>query len=258
MIYERNEGLFSNINVFQRMICHEFLHNKAHDNYIEMYLTEYDENEDFYPHLFSINKDIDINEVSCNEILKCETKEFGLFQSRVDIESIDIVRKKYLNYSLSVICKSEQIATYLPDEYTFVWYRGTDKKSEAHVIDIKKVVDFAESKKLPLVVKTDEIKFKNYLNENNIKHIMLKGLPEREDGFCLHKNLYTISKKEFFDMYKMTKIEYLQQLLAITIFAQKAQNFVCTPSNIASWVIQNKGTFKNSYVFKDNHTFLYE
>ena len=56
MIYKRNEGLFSNVNVFQRMICHEFLHNKAHDNYIEMYLTEYDENEDFYSHLFSINK----------------------------------------------------------------------------------------------------------------------------------------------------------------------------------------------------------
>ena len=198
MIYKRNEGLFSNINVFQRMICHEFLHYKTQDNYVEMYFEEYCKETDFYQHLFKVDKSVLLNEDFCKNLLeKCDTRAYGLFQNKIDINSIDLVRKKYLNYSEEVKKKAKEIKKGLPENYVFVWYRGTDKKSEAHVIDIEKVVNMAISKGLPIVVKTDEIKFKKYLEEKEVKHIRYQlETSEIEHGSLKTKTLAGLLKTD--------------------------------------------------------------
>ena len=132
MIYRRDEGLFSNLNVFQRLICHDFCQYERQDNYVEMYLEEYSKEIDMYQHLFKMDKSISLNKKFCENLLKtCDTRAYGLFQNRIDLTSIDLIRRKYLNYSEEVKFKASKMFNYLPQKYVFVWYRGTDKRSEA-------------------------------------------------------------------------------------------------------------------------------
>jgi hypothetical protein len=88
MVFKRNCGLFSNINVFQKT------YSLNYDN-LQFILTEYYNDLDLYPLLFEKNNNIQISIEDLNYINEnCTCLAEGLFDKYVDLKIVNKVKNK--------------------------------------------------------------------------------------------------------------------------------------------------------------------
>ena len=262
----RDCGLFSNINVFQRDIARIGRFVKTGN--IKLILTEYFSNNlDVYPLLFDQDKSVDISKEELDYIVKsCYSGVSGLFEYKVFLPIVNKIRDRYLNHTLPVRFIERDILRRndIPNDYFFAWFRGTDKITENLIPSFSEFIEKIwelNVDNLPVVIKTDSYWFtkalKNKFGQNPYISIPLVKL-SKEDKPIHHGTLSKVSEDDFFIENGITKVQYLQSLLAITSIAAKAKIYLATNSNINTYVIQQRGNFDNVHVYRDDKNFLFQ
>lgn len=246
MIFKRNCGLFSNINVFQKT------YSLNYNDELQFILTEYYNDLDLYPLLFEKNNNIQISTEDLNYINEnCTCLAEGLFDKYVDLKIVNKVKDKYFNLSKSVISKYNELKLLIPEKYLFIWYRFTDKITESTRPDYESFFNFVKSKNidnLKVVIRTDSLSFLEEAKKQ-LDCICLPHLPLSESA--LHLNQNEINDSDFYNKNQIFKFQDLQRMLAVTKIASESEIYIATNSNINTFVIQQRNNFDNVYVFKD-------
>ena len=256
--YHFINGLFSNINVLQRVICHHLEANINITN-INLQLLEYYNLDEIniFNKLFQINKKNDINLTDCKYILNnCLCSVEGLFNKHVDLTIVNKIRNNYLCYSNNIIDKYNNFIE--TKKYIYIYYRATDKINENTIPDYQSFCNFIINKNvnnLKIYLKTDSLLFLNYFQTRFNNYTFLEDLVIDEEP--KHLNLYHILDNDFYLKYGIYKWEHLQNLLFYTMIASKSEMYIATNSNINSWIIQQRGNFNNVFIFKNNVDLLY-
>jgi len=274
-ILNRQYGLFSNITVGMFGVCKIKSLGYNVQN-IDFYLAEYDNNYNFYNDLF-IKKDISSN----NELLTLSEAEFfmntvhptshGLSRGwnifyKEDLEKVmSILQKLYYHYfesnnAIMGIKDFIKNINYMQSHNTaFIWARKTDKFNETQLPSadryLSEINNYSNIQNIYL--QTDDptvVSDFQQINDNRIKY--LNSIPMSSNSSGFHERLYMISNEEFMNKYQISKIQYLQQILAMVSLAAESEYFVGYPGNLTTIIPMIKGSFNNCLLFKDDRNLI--
>lgn len=265
--HRRLHGLFSNVSMLHRDICKAIKRGEEVDH-ISMVLTEYDQEADLYPSLFQINHEARRNLTldDCKYLLaECPSDIYGLFNSRLDLARIGKVTRAFLQPSDAVMELSREIKKGLPGKYAFLWYRGTDKITENLIPTPDQFIDgvvavglkysIPEIQQPPFVYRTDQLDFITAMENHFLSSIHLTTIRTSNDA--AHLNLHLTGDAQFEAEHGMSKIKYLQHLIAITLVAAESTWYFATNSNINSYVLLQRGHFERQVIFKNDRELLF-
>jgi hypothetical protein len=266
---KRPYGFFSNITVSIYGIL-KFTQFGYKPKTLSLNLLEYDMNRDFYPDLFKTSDTyFDIFDIPFEDFLRqmrlCEPNLLGVGRTKTDCnnEILNKVLRKYFVLSDPVVQHIEDIKK----EYNlncnntvFVWARKTDKVIETSIPDVCDYIDVLNKIDLTgkdLIIQSDDYTVYEDFKKNNINYRSLNVLPIKKDnsnGF--HVNLYHQSDEQFFENFGMSKVEYLQKMLALTYIASECETVILYPGNLATYIPIIRGCWNNVYSFKDKNNFI--
>jgi hypothetical protein len=265
----RDCGLFSNITIMTYGIF-KFYNNGYKPKNLKMYLTEYDTDIDFYDHLFiKSTSDYNFNNFSQDDIehfLKfCEPNFLGIGRRKSDINFniLNIINKKFFNPSKYVqdiiynIVKQNNINY---KNTVFIWARKTDKINEVSIPTVDTYINTLKSlniNNMNVIVQSDDISVYEEFNFNKFEYINLNILPlSNNNNLGFHNNLCRMTDREYLELYKHTKIEYLQRLLALIHIASKCEIIILYPGNLTTYIPIIRQNWENVYSFIDNTQIL--
>lgn len=226
-----------------------------------MELKEYYDNVNLYPHLFKMDLD-KAREIKVEDVKymldTCPCSNTGLFCTEVDLERVSKIKDAYLIPSDGVMELYKELKTKVPQAYSFLWYRRTDKLPESTCMEPIDFLRFFQKNNpgLPVVYRTDEINFMEVADRFfNGSAVCLSTIKTTNNADYLDLNL--VDDAAFYAHHGMFKIKYLQYLLALTLVAADSEMYFATNTNINSWVIQNRGHFERQFIFKNDKDLLY-
>ena len=268
LIYHINRpcGLFSNITVAMYGICK--IKSLGFDvKTIDFYLQDYERHYNFYDDLF-IKKDLPSGGlISLEEaILFMDTvhpTKYGLSRGRndfykQDLEKVMPIAKKIYNHYFSVNKKIVRTIRNIEKEIlyrdaVFIWARKTDKTVESDVPSVNRYLKEVNSctNIKHIYIQTDDFEVAEEFQLIDDARITVLGiLPiSNANSHGFHVNLSHVSGEQFFNDYKMSKIEYLRNLLAMVHIAAKCKYYIGYPGNLTTVIPCIKNSFKNCILF---------
>jgi hypothetical protein len=261
--YRRDAGLYANLVWIIRKIILLELNNFPVEE-INIILDNYVDNRNIYPDLFQ-KKDIkiDFSKVLEKEKIWFENEmissAFGLSDDikQINFELTSQVINKFFTPSKSVtnmyqnLLQSNDIDIH---NTIFIWARSTDKSSESRIPEVENYIELLnilDTKFKTILIQTDDSRVLNKFIESKIKFKRIKEIPisEKIDGF--HNEINTLRDDEFYAKYKCSKIEHLQQMYCLSLFAKNSYKTIIYPGNPSTYVPILKNTFDNCYLFKN-------
>lgn len=235
MIFSRDCGFFSNLNVFKRTISEKIRNGEEIKN-IKFYFNLYSD-EDIYNECYYQDQSISISKEEGQWVLdNCYCDNLGLFNfTNIDLSIINKLNKKYLNLNSSVL---NYIQDYKIDEpYIFVWARKTDKIIENPVPEYEEYVRRINSlPNLKVIVTTDDIEL---------------GIKFKEGGYKLVDMPMSNLPTHYYYNSDMSKMEYIKRLLAIVEVASQSEYFISYGGNIATTVYEKHKNKNNCFLYKN-------
>lgn len=271
LIYYLNRpyGLFSNLTVCMYGIVKYILMGYT-PSHIVLKLSEYKSNYDFYPDLFQANENynIDFSNISEKEFedfLKyCEPNFLGLGRKKDDVNFNILfqIKEKYFSISAKVqniLDDMIQKHNICVDNTIFIWARKCDKVYEVEIPEINDYLNVIKNNELfgyKIIIQTDDASVLESFTNTNINFTTLNELPYSTSKNGFHNNLNIIDDSHFESSFNLTKIEYLQKLLALAYLASKCKYTITYPGCLTTYIPILKNNFINSFNFKNKNELL--
>lgn len=260
----RGAGLYAVLNWALRSLS--LLEMKGNEvESIELYLTEYARELEVFNSLFEIKK-FDTNLSKLSESEKIEflnntiSSNVGLSENPMNL-NLDITNKiisKYFNPKKEVVEWYNKFIDELGcdvKDIILVWARRTDKISESRIPTvsdyISKLSKIDKTNKVILIQTDDEF----VVQEFKDKHLGFKTLTQipfpnnRTKPF--HIDLWSVSDEEFKEMYGISKIDHLRQMVAIALISKNCYKTILYPGNPTTFMPLFKGSFDDFILYKD-------
>jgi hypothetical protein len=262
----RSYGLFSNITVSLFGICK--IKTLGYDvKNINLFLNEYTSDYDFYNDLFIKKEDMTEELITADEandfINQVHPTNMGLSRGwgsfRIsDLNNVLPTISKIYNYfytvNRDVLHKIKKLEEVVKEQSTsaFVWARKTDKtgensvpSAEKYLQEINKHTDIKN-----IYVQTDDpTVIEEFTKISDDRIVILNMLPISTNQSGFHYQLRDVSNDEFYEKYNTTKIEYLQNMLAMTYTAANCKLYVGYPGNLTSILPIIKNSFDGCILF---------
>jgi len=269
----RDCGFFSNFTV--SMFGVFILTINGYDVYdLKITMTDYSF-EDIHPFLFEKNNGtLSFKDIPNEDIVffyrNCYPSFFGLgftpnsesilTKENFNLEITNRIINKFFtpNQKVMEIYNKMSNNKKLPqNEYVFIWARRTDKVEETGVPNAKKYFEVLESNNLlneRIFVQTDDPTMFDEFKEIGLNFEHFEEIPFAK-GYSFHRNaqIRVASEEEFFNNFKITKIEHLCQILCIALFASNSKKCIIYPGNGTTVVPMYKKSFNNCFLFKDTY-----
>lgn len=274
-ILNRPYGLFSNITVAIYGIAK--LKTLGYNvNNIELYLSEYANNYNFYPHLFNscIDKSIDIitNEEAYSLINTIHPTSHGLSRGwntfvKEDLTKVQYILSKIYNVYFNI---NQYVKTYYENithlynisfqDSAFIWARKTDKTNETNIPTANtyyNTLNQLSNNINHIFIQTDDASVvEDFLSINDSRISILNFIPVSTTNKGFHERLYLIEEQDFLNTYGCSKITYLQQILAMVNVAKDCKYFVSYPGNLTTVIPMLRGSFDNCILFKNAYEII--
>ena len=138
----------------------------------------------------------------------------------------------------------------------FIWARGTDKISESKLPDTKNYLDVLstiDTNNKKIVIQTDDVSVLKGFEKSGLRFYRLKDIPfSINPSTPFHINLNNMSEDTFFRNYKLSKVDYLRQMLALSLIGKNAYKTILYPGNPSTYIPLLKGSLEDCLLFKDN------
>jgi len=232
----REHGLFSNINILKRLICHKIIDKENVDN-IELISTLYSY-ENIYNKLFYIDEKYKLTKLEAQWVLdNTPCNNLGLFDNTsIDLTILKKLQKGYFNINKEVEKYYNEYK--LNEPYIFIWARKIDKISENSVPEYEEYINRLNTlPKLKVIVKTDDIELYNKFIKAGYYVI---NMPVQNKAIHLNYN------------FDMNKIEYIQRLIALTLIASESKYFIGYGGNISTHVFELHNKKENCFLYKNS------
>ena len=270
---ERECGLFSNMTVVMYGIMKYYALGYLPKT-ISLYLTEYKSDYDFYHDLFKQNDThLDFDEVSEQEMFNFfrygEPNRLGLGRrkSEVNFSILSKILVKYFTLSdISHQTINKIIAKHNIDlsNTVFIWARKTDKIYESKIPTAETYINILTKNNLinkRIILQTDDISVLSEFRSLKLNFSTLEEIPyskSNDDGTSnssqgFHSRMATrYNDQEFIDKYYISKVEYLQTLLALSKIASMCEYSIVYPGCLTTLIPIFKNSFSNQFSFIDD------
>lgn len=266
---KRDFGIFTNLCVMMYGIV-KFTLNEHKPEGLSLNMITYDYNKDFYKDLYYVsNEEFSLSDITDNEIRDfltyCEPNMMGLGRKKSDInfKILNKVLKKYFNLNDIVkefIKDIEKKHNINYEKTLFIWARKTDKYLDNDVPEVDTYINLIKSfdlKDYEIIVQTDDLRVYNEFKEKGLKFKTLDEIPYAKDvnnGF--HTRLCDINDEKFYEIYNMSKVYYLQRIIALVHVASKCDKIIIYPGNLRSYIPIIRGNWYNVYSFNNKNDLI--
>ena len=256
-------GLFSNITVMLYGIP-KFIKNGYTPTNLSMQLMEYDNEINFYPLLFDYKNKVNLDDISEDEMNYffrfTEPNYLGIGRQKchLNFTILNRIIQSYFQLNdniLKIIKEIKEINLIDYENTVFIWARKTDKIVEIFVPEAERYIELYNSLHLNkrVIIQSDDITVYNDFNKLGFDYDNLNVIPVSNNNNGFHVNLNTISDDTFYEMYKMTKLNYLQKLLALMWIASKCHTVIIYPGNLCTLIPIIRGNWNNVHSFINNN-----
>jgi len=267
----RNCGIFSNLTVILYGIF--VLKVKGYDvEDLEIVMTDYYFDKDVYPILFRKNNtqlnfdDVSEEEINffwdncCPSICGLGLKSWSATQSTKENFGLKITNKiiqKYFLPSHEVLNSYNKMVldkNLYNNDYIFIWARKTDKIEETNVPNAEKYFELLCENNLlneRIFIQTDDLTMFEDFKKINFNFEYFSEIPFAT-GYSFHRNISHTDDNVFYEMYKMTKDEYLVKMMCVVLLAANSKIPIIYPGNPTTVVPMYKNSFDNCILFKDD------
>jgi hypothetical protein len=273
LYFKRIYGIYSNITVLMHLLCDLKLRG-IHPEKITLILEEYN-NYDLYDGILSINtkniekwKTFDIDRVlRMRHNIGINLYGFGTSQSQIDLELTTFLLNTYFVFSGEVKNRAEEIKkehNIITEDSSFIWWRKTDKiheitwfKRTAKYPELSDAIKHLKSHK-NVYAQTDDPnifdEFSKYENINRLDIFNRKQYFTNKDAFKdgFHIENKKLTDSEFLEKYKISRKDYIINLMALVQIASECSQYIGYPGNISMVVSLVRGSFNNVVFFKDH------
>lgn len=261
----RSAGLFAMLNWVLRQITLLEMDGREIEN-IELYLDEYFNRQETFKEFFTIkDTKLTLNELSSNEKINFYNKTnwsyIGFSESprQMDLSITNQVIKKYFNPTKEVIDWYNLFVDYLGGEIediVFVWARATDKQSESKLPSIDtylKTISTINTTDKKIVIQTDDELLLKSFSDRGIVFSTLPKIPfPKRHNQPFHINLRGTDNIQFERSFGISKIDYLRQMVALSLICVRAHKTIMYPGNPTTFVSSMKGSLDNLILFKND------
>ena len=262
--HNRGAGLYAVLNwVLRSLSLLELKGDKVES--IEIYLAEYARELEVFNSLFEIKS----FETNLSELSESEKIEFlnntissnvGLSENPMNL-NLDIFNKiisKYFNPKKEVVEWYNKFIEELGcdvKDIILVWARRTDKVSESRIPTvsdyISKLSKIDKTNKV-ILIQTDDEEVVHEFSDKRLGFKTLSQIPfPNNKTKPFHVNLWSISDEEFKDMYGITKIDHLRQMVALALISKNCYKTILYPGNPTTFMPLFKGSFDDFILYKD-------
>lgn len=260
----RSAGLFSMLNWVLRQLCLLEMEGKE-VKHIQLYLDEYFNRLDTFNQFFTI-KDIKLSLKDLPYTTKKDFHDkvgwsyigFGANPREIDLSITNQVIQKYFNPTKEVMDWYNVFVDYLGgniDDVVFVWARGTDKQTETTLPSIdtySNVISSLDTQNKKVVIQTDDETLIDGFKYRNLNFTTLPQIPfPKIHNQPFHINLRSVPDSQFEESYGISKIDYLRQMIALSIISVKSHKTILYPGNPTSFILSMKGSFDDLILFKN-------
>jgi len=264
---DRDSGIFSNLT--NMMFCIAFLEldNKPVIE-LETIFGEYISSENIYSKIFIKNSDLllDLNLIQNKEaFLQAHPSYWGIGQNLKEVNFKfynNIIRKFFMPSDETLEIKNNLLTnnSINLEKSVFLWCRLTDKRRETVVPPVSKYIEIIEKnfKDYEIIVQTDDISVLNEIKTYNYNFKFLKEIPiDNSNTFdgCFHSKMCNVDEVDFYNKYKMSKVDYIRHMYAAALIASESKYFICYPGNPVTYVPMLKGDTDNTFLFKNQELF---
>lgn len=261
----RDAGLYANLNWIIRKVCLMELYGYKVEN-INFILHEYIPKVSVYNSLFEKKEIItNLHEFSeqdkMNFYEKTNYSSFGLGTNLRDFNFniTNQIVSKFFTPNKFVMGWYERFLNQVGGnikDIIFVWARKTDKTSEAKIPNIEtylKIISEIDTKNKKILIQTDDLGVLKEFENSGLNFHRLLDIPfSKKQNRPFHLNLKDISNDEFQRTYRITKMDYLGQMLALSIIGKNAYKTILYPGNPSSYISILKGSLEDCFLFKDD------
>lgn len=261
----RDAGLFANLCWMIRKVSLMELHGYKVEN-INFILHEYIPKTSAYDFLFEKNNlSIDLFNLSDEDKLNfyqnTDYSPYGLGNNLRDInlKITNPIISKFFTPNQEVFGWYDRFVNQIGGDIKnviFIWARRTDKVSESKMPEVKsylKILDEIGTTNKKILIQTDDISVLNEFENSGIEFYKLSDIPfSTKPRKPFHLNLNDTSNEEFIRTYGITKVDYLRQMLALSLIAKNAYKTILYPGNPSTYIPLIKGSFEDCFLFRDD------
>jgi hypothetical protein len=263
--HKRGAGLFSQLNWVIRMVS--LLELKGYSvNEIQIFLEEYMSNVDVFNSIFNV-KSNNLNLKSLPESQKNEFETLSMFSNvglsenpkNLNLSITNQIISKFFNPSPEVIEWYNNFINHLGvdnKDIIFIWARRTDKQSESKIPTVDTYLDVlskinCDGKKI--LIQTDDQSVLDEFKNKDIEFLTLPQIPfSQKKDFPFHINMNFQTNEDFNEMYGISKIDHIRQMVALVMIAKNAYKSIIYPGNPTTFIPLFKGSFDDCILFKDD------
>jgi hypothetical protein len=267
----RDCGIFSNLTVILYGVFTLITEGYEVEN-LEIVMTDYFKDKDVYPILFQKkNISIDFSDISINDInffrANCIPSICGLglknwTQTESTIHNFNLkITSRIINKFFTPNPKVYELLNDIivkknirGDDYVFIWARRTDKVEETKVPNAKNYYDVLVSNDLlneKIFVQTDDRTMFDEFNQLKMNFECLDEIPFAT-SYSFHRNISQTPDESFYEMYKITKEEYVMRMMCVVLLAANSKKPIIYPGNPTTVVPMYRNSFNGCILFKDD------
>lgn len=261
----RDAGLYANLCWIVRKVCLLEMWGYKVEN-INFILHEYIPKVSAYNFLFfKSNIQTNLENLTEEEKLtfyrQTESSPVGFGNNLRDLnfQVTNPIISKFFNPSKEVIFWYNKFLSQIGGnvkDVIFIWARGTDKISESKLPDTKNYLDVLstiDTNNKKIVIQTDDVSVLKGFEKSGLRFYRLKDIPfSINPSTPFHINLNNMSEDTFFRNYKLSKVDYLRQMLALSLIGKNAYKTILYPGNPSTYIPLLKGSLEDCLLFKDN------
>jgi hypothetical protein len=270
-IIVRSCGLFSNLTVTLYGVFLLTTSGYEVDD-IEITMTDYFMDKNVYPLIFEKKLiELNFNDFNKDELdfffENCLPSSCGLglnhwttSQSTKENFNLNITKKiinKFFTFNQNVYnsyYKMLQNKGIKENEYVFVWARKTDKVEETQIPEAITYYEYLKNNNLigeKIFIQTDDSTVFNDFKNLNFEFDYFEEIPFAK-SYSFHRNVSQLDDSLFFEMYNITKEEYIIKMCCVVLLAINAKKTLIYPGNPTTVVPMYKNTFEDCVLFKNN------
>jgi hypothetical protein len=261
----RDAGLYANLCWIVRKVCLLEMWGYKVEN-INFILHEYIPRVSAYNFLFFKSEiQTSLENLSDDEKLNFYNQSessyvgFGNDLRQLNFQITNPIISKFFNPSKEVMTWYNRFISQIGgnvNDIIFIWARRTDKVSESKLPDVKNYLDVLstiDTNNKKIVVQTDDISVLKNFEKNGLKFYTFKEIPlPKIPHTPFHINLNGMSEEMFLKNYRINKVDYLRQMLALSIVGKNAYKTILYPGNPSTYIPLLKGTLQDCLLFKDD------
>jgi hypothetical protein len=261
----REAGLYAVLTWSVRKISLMELWGHKIDN-INMILHEYMRKVNAYELLFNKqNFELSLTDLPETDKIKfsadTESTHLGYQENlnELNFEITNQIIKKYFTPNQEVFDWYQNFVNHLGgkiEDIIFIWARSTDKRDETKIPEFKSYLDILskiDTRNKKILVQTDDDLVLQDFKQSGLNFHTLPQIPfSRKSGKAFHISLNEMSDPVFKHTYGLSKIDYLRQMLALSLIGKNAYKTILYPGNPTTYIPLMKGSIKDCFLFKDN------